>query len=135
MPTAESWQLSNAPVFSMAVHKVALDLHDEVGMDKLREKSILLTAYLEFVIQEVSEQSASSYFEIITPNNPKERGSQLSILAHGLGKSLFDKLTENGVIADWREPNVIRIAPVPMYNSFEDCFRFGEILSSATQNS
>tara|TARA_B110000037_G_scaffold70268_2_gene84928 strand:+ start:13528 stop:14805 length:1278 start_codon:yes stop_codon:yes gene_type:complete len=133
MPTAESWQLSNAPVFSMAVHKVALDLHDEVGMEKLREKSILLTAYLEFVIHEVSRQSAKSYFEIITPSNPKERGSQLSILAHGLGKSLFDKLAESGVIADWREPNVIRIAPVPMYNSFEDCFTFGETLSSATQ--
>ena len=132
--SAESWQLSNAPVLAMAVHNVALQLHDEVGMEKLREKSILLTAYLEHVIQEVSEQSASSYFEIITPKQPKERGCQLSILAHGLGKPLFDKLTAAGVVADWREPNVIRIAPVPMYNSFEDCFRFGEILSSATQN-
>lgn len=134
MASAESWQLSNAPVLAMAVHNVALKLHDEVGMEKLREKSILLTSYLEHVIQEVSEQSASSYFEIITPKQPKERGCQLSILAHGLGKPLFDKLTAAGVIADWREPNVIRIAPVPMYNSFEDCFRFGEILSSATQN-
>ncbi|MBD78909.1 MAG: kynureninase [Crocinitomicaceae bacterium] len=133
-PTAESWQLSNAPVLAMAVHKVALDLHDEVGIEKLREKSVQLTAYLEFIIREVSNQSASSYFEIITPEQPKERGCQLSILAHGLGRPLFDKLTQGGVIADWREPNVIRIAPVPIYNSFEDCFRFGEILSSATQN-
>ena len=97
------------------------------------EKSLLLTGYLEFVINEISNKHSNSSFEIITPQNQDERGSQLSILAHGHGKSLFDELTKGGVIADWREPNVIRIAPVPMYNSFEDCYRFGEVLSSAIE--
>lgn len=133
MKSAESWQLSNAPVLAMAVHKVALELHDEVGMEKLRAKSLDLTSYLEFVINEVSAKHPNSTFEIITPKNPNERGAQLSILVQGHGKSLFDALTAGGVIADWREPNVIRIAPVPMYNSYEDCYRFGDVLSSAIE--
>jgi kynureninase len=127
MPTAEGWQLSNAPVLSMAAHKAALDIFDEAGMDALIEKSKKLTEYLEFVINEIQSkvQSSKLKFEIITP---KERGCQLSIIAHGLGKSLHEKLSANGVIADWREPNVIRCAPVPLYNSFEDIYRFGEIV-------
>lgn len=120
MPTAEGWQVSNAPVFSMAAHKAALDIFDEAGMDALTEKSKRLTGYLEFVIHEVN-----SKLEIITP---KERGCQLSVIAHGLGKSLHEKLVANGVVVDWREPNVIRCAPVPLYNSFEDVYRFGEIV-------
>ena len=124
MPTAEGWQVSNAPVFSMAAHKAALDIFIEAGMDALIEKSKKLTGYLEFVINEINSAS-NSRLEIITP---KERGCQLSIIAHGLGKSLHEKLTANGIIADWREPNVIRCAPVPLYNSFEDVYRFGEIL-------
>jgi kynureninase len=129
IPGAEGWQLSNAPVFSMAVHKASLQIFEEAGIERLREKSLKLTAYLEFIIKSVSNQSAS--FEIITPSAPNERGCQLSILAHGSGKSLFDSLTKQGVIADWREPNVIRVAPVPLYNSFEDVFRFGEALKKA----
>lgn len=123
MMTAEAWQLSNAPVIAMACHKAAVDIFEEVGMDALFEKSKKLTAYLEFIIHSVSDK-----LEIITP---QERGCQLSIVAHGMGKSLHEKLTLNGVIADWREPNVIRCAPVPLYNSFEDVWRFGEILKSA----
>lgn len=133
IPTAEAWQLSNAPVFSMAVHRVALNLFDEAGLPALREKSISLTAYLEFVIGAVSEKVGGDTFEIITPSDPAKRGAQLSILAHGHGKALFDKLTERGVIADWREPNVIRIAPVPMYNNYEDVYRFGAILLESVQ--
>lgn len=129
--SAESWQLSNAPVLGMAAHLASLDIFDEVGMSAISKKREDLTAYLEFVINEVSNSSAHTNFEIITPKNPKERGSQLSILAHGQGKPLFDILTKEGVIADWREPNVIRIAPVPLYNSYEDCYRFGEILKKA----
>ena len=129
--TAESWQLSNAPVFSMAVHKAALNLFDEVGLPALRQKSRALTGYLEFVIQTISDRQENASFEIITPSDPAQRGCQLSILAHGHGKALFDKLTAGGVIADWREPNVIRIAPVPMYNSFTDAYRFGKILEEA----
>lgn len=130
MPTAESWQLSNAPVLAMAVHKASLDIFDKVGIQKLRERSERLTAYLEFVIEQVSKNSSGG-FEIITPRNPKNRGAQLSILAHGYGRPLFDRLTQLGVIADWREPNVIRIAPTPLYNSFADCYYFGAKLKQA----
>ena len=130
--SAEGWQLSNAPVLAMAVYKVSLDLFDEIGMEKLRSKSEMLTAYQEFVINEVSKSMGEVGFEIITPKKADERGCQLSILAHGFGRPLFDKLTAAGVIADWREPNVIRIAPVPLYNSFLDCFRFGQTLENIT---
>ncbi len=132
--SAESWQLSNAPVLAMAVHKVAIDLHSKIGMKALRKKSLKLTSYLEFCIQQVSDRHPNATFEIITPSNPNERGAQLSILVHGKGKQLFDYLTKNAVIADWREPNVIRIAPVPIYNSFEDCYRFSEVLNSAVES-
>lgn len=127
MPTAEGWQLSNAPVLSMAAHKASLDIFEEAGMDLLIEKSRKLTGYLEFVIEKVNNKMESKNWklEIITPT---ERGCQLSIIARGLGKSLHEKLSANGVMADWREPNVIRCAPVPLYNSFVDIFRFGEII-------
>jgi kynureninase len=127
MPTAEGWQLSNAPVLSMAAHKAALDIFEEAGMDVLIDKSKKLTGYLEFVISEVNNkiENSNCKLEIITP---KERGCQLSIIAHGLGKSLHEKLSASGVMADWREPNVIRCAPVPLYNSFKDVFRFGETI-------
>ncbi|NNK80223.1 MAG: kynureninase [Flavobacteriales bacterium] len=131
IPTAESWQLSNAPVMTMACHRAALDLFDEAGMDRLIAKSRGLTNYLEFVIAEVSKLSTSGGFEVITPSAESERGCQLSILAHGQGKPLFDKLTDKGVVADWREPNVIRIAPVPLYNSYEDVYRFGVALEGS----
>jgi kynureninase len=124
---AAGWQLSNAPVLSMAVHRISLQMFAEAGMEQLREKGDQLTAYLEFVLQHVSAQRASLNFEIITPPLP-DRGSQLSVLTGENGKHLFDYLTERGVIADWREPNVIRMAPVPMYNRFEDIYRLGEIL-------
>ena len=127
MPSAEAWQLSNAPVFSMAVHRVALELFDRAGIAQLRAKSEQLTAYLAFIIADV-EKATGTRLEVITPSDPAQRGCQLSILAHGHGKALFDRITERGVIADWREPNVIRVAPVPLYNSFEDVWRFGEIL-------
>ncbi len=131
IPSAESWQVSNAPVMTMACHRAALDLFDQVGMEALIKKSRKLTPYLEFVIQTVSDQFGGEGFEVITPALDAERGCQLSILAHGHGRPLFDKLTERGVVADWREPNVIRVAPVPMYNSFEDVWRFGEALKAS----
>ena len=133
MPTAEAWQVSNAPVFSMAVHRVALEQFDRAGISRLRAKSEQLTGYLAFIIAEVAKATDTD-LEVITPNDPAQRGCQLSILAHGHGKALFNRLTERGVVADWREPNVIRVAPVPMYNSFEDVHRFGEILKAALVN-
>lgn len=128
MKTAESWQLSNAPVLGMAAHLASLELFDEVGMEALCAKRDILTGFLEFVINDVSSRYDSVNFEIITPKNPSDRGAQLSILVHGQGKPLFDFISEEGVVADWREPNVIRIAPAPLYNNFEDVFRFGQVL-------
>ena len=132
MSTAESWQLSNAPVLSMAAHLSALTIFDDVGMEKLRNKTIRLSGYLEFLIDEISSE-LNVNLEILTPRNWEERGCQLSIVAHGYGKKLFEKLMTEGVIVDWREPNVIRMAPVPLYNSFEDVYRFGQVLKNALQ--
>jgi kynureninase len=129
MKGAEGWQLSNAPILGMAANLASLDIFDEVGMAALAKKRDDLTAYLEFIVNAVSEsQKAICNLEIITPKDKNRRGAQLSILAHGMGKPLFDYITKKGVIADWREPNVIRIAPVPLYNNYQDVYRFGEIL-------
>ena len=132
MEGAEGWQLSNAPVMGMAVHLASLDIFDEAGMEKLRAKSDMLTAYLEFLIDEISAKNqANCTLEIITPRDPEQRGAQLSILIHGGGKPIFDLLSEKGVVSDWREPNVIRVAPVPLYNSFEDVYYFGKHLDES----
>lgn len=121
---AAGWQMSNAPVFNMVGHKAALDIMDTTTMKVLREKSDRLTAYLEFLLNDLKHLS----FTIITPADPKKRGAQLSLLFHKDGKKVFDILSRNGVIADWREPDVIRVAPVPLYNTFEDVYRFYDIL-------
>lgn len=124
MENADAWQVSNPPVLSLAPYLASLEMFEEVGMNALIEKRNKLTAYLEFVLQEIDKEVEGS-FEIITPQN---RGCQLSVFLHGHGKSLFDYLMKNGVIPDWREPNVIRLAPAPFYCSFEDMYRFGQIL-------
>ncbi|MDG1147409.1 MAG: kynureninase [Crocinitomicaceae bacterium] len=134
MRGAEGWQLSNAPVLGMAAHLASLDIFDEAGMDRIGAKRDVMTAYLAFIIEDVSKRNSDRCtFEIITPKDKSKRGAQLSILAHGQGKALFDALTKKGVISDWREPNVIRIAPAPLYNSFEDCYNFGVYLEGAIQ--
>lgn len=125
--TAERWQMSNAPVLSMAACRASLDIFDEVGMPALIEKSKRLTAYLEFIVEEINKQK-NNCLQVITPK--ENRGCQLSIVANGYGKPLYNELIANGVIPDWREPNVIRCAPVPLYNSFEDIYRFGSILTN-----
>jgi len=130
MQSAEAWQMSNAPVFNMAIHLASLEIFQEATMEKLWAKSRPLTDYLEFVVGEVAKETAAD-LEIITPKQHKRRGCQLSVVAHGYGRKLFDTITEAGVIADWREPNVIRMAPVPLYNSYEDVYRFGEVLKVA----
>ena len=129
---ADGWQISNLPVLSLAPYLASVDMFDEIGMDVLIEKRNLITSYLEFILQEIDKE-VDSTFEIITPSNPAERASQLSVLLHGEGRSLFDYLMENGVITDWREPNVIRLAPVPLYTSFADMYEFGQILKSGIQ--
>ncbi len=130
IPTAEGWQLSNAPVLSMAAHKASLDIFEEAGMERLHEKRKLLAGYLHFVLNEINDRQQEKILEIITPTNVTERGCQVSMLMLKNGKEIFNDLTKQGVIADWREPNVIRIAPVPLYNSFEDVYEFGNIISS-----
>ncbi len=131
MGTAESWQMSNAPVLNMAIHLASLKIFEEAGgMDVLRERALRLTDYLEQTVEKVAEATGTN-LEILTPSNHSERGCQLSIVAHGQGRELFDKLSANGVIVDWREPAVIRMAPVPLYNSFEDIARFGLILQDS----
>jgi len=122
---AGGWQMSNAPVFNMVAHDASLDIYEKAGMEALREKSEALTGYMEYLLNQITHLP----FTIITPKDPARRGCQLSLLFDNRGREVFDKLTENGVIADWREPNVIRIAPVPLYNTFEDCYRFYEILT------
>jgi kynureninase len=124
--TAEAWQLSNAPVFSMAPLLASLELFDAAGMDNLREKSLKLTAYMEFLLGQIK----TDRIRIITPKNPNDRGCQLSIQVRNADKTLFNAITEKGVIADWREPDVIRVAPVPLYNSYSDVWKFVEILKS-----
>lgn len=128
-PGAAGWQLSNAPVLSMCVHKASLEIFAKAGMPRLIEKGKKLSAYLGFVIEQALEINKDLKLDIITPAAP-ERGCQISMLTNENGKALFDYLTANGVIADWRNPNVIRMAPVPLYNSFEDIYQFGQILQS-----
>ena len=124
IPGAEGWQLSNPPILSMAAIKASLDMFNEVGMDALREKSIKLTGYFEFLINELNNDK----IKIITPSNPEERGCQLSIQVKHADKSLHKKLIEVHIITDWREPDVIRCAPTPLYNTFEDIYRMVEKL-------
>jgi len=133
IPTAEGWQLSNAPVLSMAAHKASLDVFEEAGVDQLHKKRKLLSGYLHYVLNDINSRQTEKLVEIITPANEEERGCQVSMLMLKDGKKIFDELTKQGVIADWREPNVIRVAPVPLYNSFEDIYRFGEIVRTTIE--
>ena len=128
MTGAGAWQLSNAPVLGMAAHKAALEIFDETGMDALRQKSEQLTGYLEFLIDEVNQNLGEQQFLIITPREKHLRGCQLSLIAKSKGKEIYDNIVRNGIAADWREPDVIRVAPVPLYNTFEDVYKFAEVL-------
>lgn len=131
IPTVEGWQLSNAPVLGMAAQRASLELFEQAGMDRLRAKSLKLTAYLEFLLEEVL---LTGKISLITPRDPEQRGCQLSLRTHGNGRKMFQYLSDHGVICDWREPDVIRIAPVPLYNTFEDVYRFSELLLHAVQH-
>jgi len=126
---ADGWQISNLPILSLAPYLASVEIFAEVGMEKLIKKRNQITAYLEFILHEIDKEVESS-FEIITPINQEERACQLSVFLHGEGRSLFDYLMKNGVITDWREPNVIRLAPVPLYTSYVDMYNFGQILKA-----
>ncbi len=124
IPTADAWQLSNAPILALAPYLSSLEMFDRVGMKALWEKQRQLVAYLEYVLGEV-EREVGGEFEIITP---AARGCQLTVLLHGENKDLFNYLIDKGVIVDWREPSAIRVAPAPFYNGFEDIQYFGQVL-------
>jgi kynureninase len=127
MPGAEGWQLSNPSILSMAALRASMDIFDDAGMARLREKSIALTSYLESLL----DQRASDNFSIITPRDPERRGAQLSLRIASHGGALCDRLAHEGVICDWREPDILRVAPVPLYNSYRDVHRFVQILTQA----
>lgn len=132
---ADGWQVSCTQVMPMALYHASLTLFEKVGfMQPLREKSKKLTAYLIHIIEEVNEALGFEQFKIITPKNTDERGAQVSIIAKDDGKKIFDHLVKNNVLGDWREPNVIRLSAVPMYNSFEDVFRTGELLLTVSKS-
>lgn len=117
---AEGWQISNPPILQMAALRASLEIFEEAGMEALSAKSRELTGYLEFLIDGIESDRIS----VITPRDPEQRGCQLSIRVSGADRSLFEDLSSRGVFADWRQPDVIRVAPVPLYNSFEDVYRF-----------
>ena len=128
MEGAEGWQLSNVPILGMAAMKASLDVFAEAGMPALREKSERLTAYLEFTIDEVAREFPDAQISLITPRDPAQRGCQISMDVAGRERKLFDDMIAAGVIVDFREPCVIRMAPVPLYNSFTDVFTFGKVM-------
>ena len=129
MEGAAGWQLSNAQIFPMAIHKASLEIFDEAGIENLRKKSELLTGYLYFILADFKEN-----LNVITPETAADRGCQLSIIVKEDGKKLFDYLESNGILPDWREPNVIRMSPIPLYNTFEDVYRIGVALKSFFEN-
>lgn len=128
MPGADGWQLSNFPILSGAAHLASLKIFEAAGIKTLRKKSLILTSYLEFLLRNIN--TGKRYFSILTPTTAEDRGCQLSIMFNKDGKKIFNALTRKSVIADWREPSVIRVAPVPLYNTFEDVFTFSVILKS-----
>lgn len=128
---ADGWQISCTQVMPMALYHASLTLFEKVGfMKPLREKSLKLTAYLMFLIEELNHELGFEQFKIITPRNEDERGAQVSLIANSDGKKYFDALVSNHILGDWREPNVIRFSPVPLYNSFEDVYKTGLILKN-----
>lgn len=129
MPGAEGWQLSNPSIMSLAALRASMDIFHEASIERLRCKSVLLTGYLEFLLK----RKASSNFSIITPSETDRRGAQLSIRLPGHGRDLCESLSRQGVIGDWREPDTFRVAPVPLYNSFQDVFRFVQQFLAAIQ--
>lgn len=133
-PGAEGWQVSTSPIMQLALHKASLDIFEEAGgIDILRCKADSLTAYLEFLLNKINTDLSYTLFEIITPADISQRGSQLSVVCSKKAKDIFNYLARHGVTGDWREPDVIRLSPVPLYNSFKDVFDAGHILAAATE--
>ena len=128
--SAEGWQLSTPSLILYACHRASLEIFEEVDLGKLFNKGKQLSEYLLFILNEINRDSDDKVIEILTPQDSTERGCQVSMLMLKNGRSIFNELSKQGVFADWREPNVIRIAPVPLYNRFEEVWRFGEVIGS-----
>lgn len=129
---AEGWNVSTSPIILMALHRASLDLFEKAGgVQALRAKSELLTGYLEHLINEVNKKYGEDVYSIITPTDKSQRGCQLSVVCKRDAKAIFNYLAQNGVIGDWREPDVIRLSPVPLYNSFVDVYKASESLFKA----
>jgi len=132
---ADGWQVSCTQVMPMALYHASLQLFEKAGfMEALRDKSKTLTSYLFYIINQVNKQLGEEQYQIITPQNVEDRGAQVSIIAKADGKQIFDALVAENILGDWREPNVIRLSPVPMYNSFEDVYKTGELLLNISKN-
>lgn len=134
MPTAEGWQLSTPSLLLYASHKAALDIFEQAGLEDIRAKQKLLNKYLWFLLDEINKSSSKKTIEFITPRNEDERGCQVSMLMLDRGKEIFDELSRRGIMVDWREPNVIRVAPVPLYNTFEEAWKFANVMNSILDN-
>lgn len=128
-PGVDGWQLSNHPVLLSAAHLAALEIFEQAGMKNLRRKSEQLTGYLEYILNSLDPEH--HLYRLLTPTGVKERGCQLSVFMKRNGRKVFDKIAKAGIVADWREPHVIRLAPAPLYNTFEEVFRFGKIMAAA----
>lgn len=127
--SVDAWQLSNVPIMLLANHRAALDIFTEAGMPRLREKSLKLTGFLAFILQEISLE-LNFPIQLISPSDPNQRGCQLSLIIPEKGKAIFEFLQKAGIQIDRREPNVMRLAPVPLYNTFEEVYLFGEKLKA-----
>lgn len=128
MNGAAGWQLSTPNILALAVHRASLAIFEAAGMENLRRKSEALTGFLEAIIRQINQELGTEKIKIITPADVSQRGSQLSLLIDEGGKQLFDKLVENGIVGDWREPNCIRLTPAPLYNTFEEVWKVGQVL-------
>lgn len=130
MPGADGWQLSNPSIVSLAVLRASMEIFHDAGMERLRRKSASLTGYLDFLLS----QKASPNFTIVTPREENRRGAQLSIRVHCNRRHLCERLAQEGIVGDWREPDTYRVAPVPLYNSYRDVFRFVQRFAAAIQS-
>jgi kynureninase len=130
IPTAEGWQVSNTPVLSMAPHLASLNIFETAGFENIIEKGKKLSAYLLFILNSINADASQKVLQIITPQDESSHGCQVSMMMAKNGKKIFESLNNNGFIADWREPDVIRVAPVPLYNTFEEVYSFGKIISN-----
>ena len=132
MSGAEGWQLSNPSIISLAALRASMQIFHEAGMERLRAKSVMLTSYLEFLLNRILlGEKFSSSFLIVTPQESDRRGAQLSIRIPQNGRTLCQRLTQEGIVGDWREPDTFRVAPAPLYNSYRDVFRFAQRFAAA----